>query len=52
MNRSYSGYINILDEVENIEEAIITDNKIEKYCYYSLELVKIGIQYQNYKCKY
>ena len=27
MNRSYSDYINITDEVENIEQVIITDNK-------------------------
>ena len=29
MNRSYSNYINIIDEVENIEQVIITDNKIK-----------------------
>ena len=29
MNRSYSNYINIIDEVENIEQVIITDNKIQ-----------------------
>ena len=45
MNRSYSDYINIVDEVENIEQVIITDNKIKKCCYYSLELFKLGIQY-------
>ena len=45
MNRSYSDYINIIDEVENIEQVIITDNKIKKCCYYSLELIKLGIQY-------
>ena len=36
MKRSYTDYINIIDEVENIEQVIITDNKIEN-CYYSLE---------------
>ena len=30
MNRSYSDYINIIDEVDNIEQVIITDNKIKK----------------------
>ena len=45
MNRSYSNYINITDEVENNEQVIITDNKIEKCCYYSLEILKLGIQY-------
>ena len=44
MNRSYSDYINIIDEVENIEQVIITDNKINKCCYYSLEILKLGIQ--------
>ena len=29
MNRSYSNYINIIDEVENIEQVIITDNKVK-----------------------
>ena len=42
MNRSYSDYINIIDEVENIEQVIITDNK--KWCYYSLEILKLGLQ--------
>ena len=45
MNRSYSDYINIIDEVEKVEQAIITDNKIKKCCYYSLEILKLGIQY-------
>ena len=44
MNRSYSDYINLVDEVENIEQVILTDNKIKK-CYYSLELIKLGMQY-------
>ena len=44
MDRSYSDYIDIIDEVENIEQVIITDNKIKKCCYYTLEL-KLGIQY-------
>ena len=30
MNRSYSDYINIIDEVKNIEQVIITNNKIKK----------------------
>ena len=45
MNRSYSNYINIIDEVENIEQVIITDNKTKKCCYYSLELIKFVIQF-------
>ena len=45
MKRSYTGYINIIDEMENIEQVPITDNKIKKCCYYSLELIKLGIQY-------
>ena len=43
MNRSYSDYIDIINEVENIEQVIITDNKIKKCCYYSLEIIKLGI---------
>ena len=45
MKRTYSDYINIINEVENIEQVIITDNKIKKCCYYSLELIKLGIRY-------
>ena len=45
MNRSYSDYINIIDEVENIEQVIITDNKCKKVCYFVLEIIKLGIQY-------
>ena len=29
MNRSYTGYINTIDEIENMEQVIITDNKIK-----------------------
>ena len=29
MNRSCSGYVNIIDEVETIEQVIITDNKVK-----------------------
>ena len=45
MKRSYTEYINTIDEVENIEQVIITDNKIKKCCYYLFELMKLGIQY-------
>ena len=45
MKRSYTDYINIIDEMDNIEHVLITDNKIKKCCYYSLELIKLGIQY-------
>ena len=37
MDRSYSDYMDIIDEVENVEQVIITDNKIKACCYYSLE---------------
>ena len=45
MNRSYSNYINIIDEVENIEQVLITDNRCKKICYFILELIKFLIQY-------
>ena len=35
----------ILNEVQHIEDVVITDNKIKKCCYFSLELIKLGIQY-------
>ena len=44
MNRSYSDYIDIINEVQHREDVVITDNKITKCCYYSLELIKLGIQ--------
>ena len=44
MKRSYSNYINIIDEVENIEQVIITDNRCKKICYFILELIKFLIQ--------
>ena len=45
MNRSYSDCINIIDEVENIEQVIITDDKCKKVCYFVLEIIKLGSQY-------
>ena len=45
MNRSYSDYINLIDEADNIEQVIISDNKCKKLCYFVLEIIKIGIQY-------
>ena len=45
MKRNYSDCIDIINQVENIEQVIITDNKIKNCCYYSLELIKLGIQY-------
>ena len=45
MNRSYSDYIDIIDEVENLEQVVITDNRCKKVCYFVLEIVKFMIQY-------
>ena len=45
MKRSYTDYIDIMNEVQHIEDVVLTDNKTKKCCYYSLELIKIGIQY-------
>ena len=45
MNMSYSDYINIIDEMENIERVVITDNRCKKICYFILELIKFLIQY-------
>ena len=45
MDRTYSDYINIIDEVEKVEQVIRTDDKITKCCYYSLELIKLGTQH-------
>ena len=45
MNRSYSDYIDIIDEVENIEQVVITDNRCKKICYFVLEIIKFVIQY-------
>ena len=45
MKRSYTDYINIIDEMENIEQVLITDNRCKKICYSILELIKFLIQY-------
>ena len=37
MKRSYTDYINIIDEMENIEQVLITDNRCKK-CFFILEL--------------
>ena len=45
MNRSYSDYIDIIDEVDNLEQVVITDNRCKKVCYFVLEIIKFMIQY-------
>ena len=45
MDRRYSDYINIINEVENIEQVVLTDNRFKKVCYFVLELIKFVIQY-------
>ena len=45
MNRSYSDYIDIINEVQHIEDVVITDNRFKKVCYFVLELIKFVIQY-------
>ena len=45
MNRSYSDYIDIIDEIENVEQVVITNNRFKKICYFILELIKFLIQY-------
>ena len=45
MKRSYTDYINIIDEMENIEQVIITNNRLKKICYFILELIKFVMQY-------
>ena len=45
MKRSYTDYIHIIDEMENIEQVLITDNRCKNICYFILELIKFLIQY-------
>ena len=45
MKRSYKDYTNIINEMENIERVVITDNRCKKICYFILELIKFLIQY-------
>ena len=45
MKRSYTDYINIINEMENVERVVITDNRCKKICYFILELIKFLIQY-------
>ena len=54
INRTYSDYIDIMDEVEKAEHVVITDNKLKnKWCYYTLYIIKLGIQFlKKKKSKY
>ena len=36
MDRSYSDYIDIINEVQHIEDVVITDNRFKKVCYFVL----------------
>ena len=45
MNRSYSDYIDIMNEVQHIEDVVITNNRFKKVCHFVLELIKFVIQY-------
>ena len=45
MSRSYSDYINIIDEVEKVEQVVTTDTRCKKVCYFVLEIIKLGTQY-------
>ena len=45
LDRRYSDYIDIINEVENIERVVITNNRFKKICYFILELIKFVIQY-------
>ena len=38
-------YIQVIDEVEKIEQVVLTDNRFKKVCYFVLELIKFVIQY-------
>ena len=39
MKRSYTDYINIIDEMENIEQVLITDNRCKQICYFILDTI-------------
>ena len=45
MKRSYTEYIDIINEVQHIQDVVITDNRFKKVCYFVLELIKFVIQY-------
>ena len=45
MKRSYTDYIDIINEVQHIEDVVITDNRFKKVCYFVSELIKFVIQY-------
>ena len=45
MKRSYTDCINIIDEMESIEQVLVTDNRCKTICYFILELIKFLIQY-------
>ena len=45
MKRSYTDYIDIINEVQHLEDVVITDNRFKKVCYFVLELIKFVTQY-------
>ena len=45
MRKSYTDYIDIINEVQHIEDVVITDNRFKKVCYFVLELIMFVIQY-------
>ena len=44
----YDTYINTIDVVEQIEEDVLKDSKTKRCCFYSLELIKIGLEYMKH----
>ena len=42
MDISYSDYIDIIDEVEKIEQVVVTDNKIKKMLLLFIRINKIS----------
>ena len=45
MKRSYTDYTDIKNEVQHIEDVVITDNRFKKVCYFVLELIKFVTPY-------
>ena len=44
MDRSCSDYIDTIDEVEQIEQGVITGNRCKKVCFFVLEIITFVIQ--------
>ena len=45
MKSEYDTYIETINEIEQVEEIVMKENKLKRCCISSLELLKVAIRY-------